>query len=97
MSWIDRLEMELSTHLLYPSHRLRKKGRISCFTRFITTLNTLPRIARPSVGFFTRRLGGNPGAYSKGARSAKEPSTQPQKKGGGGYSDPWEPSGSRRI
>ena len=73
--------MELSTHLLCPSHQLRKKGRISCFARFITTLNTLPRIDRPSVGFFTGSLGGNLGTHSKGARSAKEPSTQPQKKG----------------
>ena len=35
-------------------HQLRKKGRIPCFAGFIIMLNIPSRIARPSIGSFTK-------------------------------------------
>ena len=57
--------MELLGHLLYPSHLLRKKGRILCFVEFITMLSTLPRIVGPFRGIFTKSLGRGPWSSPK--------------------------------
>ena len=48
--------MELSGHLLYPGHLLKKKGRTLYFARFITMSSTLLRTAGLSVGFFHKKL-----------------------------------------
>ena len=52
--------MELSGHLLYPGHLLKKKGKTICFAKFITMLSTLLRIVEPFVSSFTRNLGSKP-------------------------------------
>ena len=50
---------------MYPSHLLRKKGRILCFVEFITMLSTLPRIVGPFRGIFTKSLGRGPWSSPK--------------------------------